>query len=1404
MPDTSLLLMWTVLPRGIDTTQTPPLARLSVLVSPRVTLTGSGAPGSLADVPDLLDWPARVAGLQFMIEADPGTGASPVSIAATVVPGTLDSALWQALFPGAVPVQDRVFDQDGLHNLAPNSYGNATVVSGLKTGYTGVLTSSPVTLPAQQVVAQHFPALAATAGPRARLLTRAEVTALDEPALHAQRRAVAADLVAHARAGTLPDAVRHARDLAVQLNRTTGRPPGPLFPSDGTLAGELGRLFAFHTVPAPGDTTAPPPASTPFEAELHSVITLLHDHPALLSRLGLLVDLAVPAGNLPQAGLRTGPAARLSVTVTSAPGNLQASTTHYSPWTAIVLDGEEIFTPRASDSANPEMLAGLVNLALPGQYSLSQVDTDGATLKALSMSMQPPTADGSGLPAIRTTGPSLFRAGQEDVLKNRMAQAEANQEAAFGPAPAPVTLFAEDLTRGYRVDVRDHADGVWRSLHQRDATYSVPGLPDVVIREEGAVQPAGTLDSPDPQQATTLSVHESLARWEGWSLSVSPPGQAVGDDGPESLPSTPQPGGVPLTSSFTVVPGSLPRLRFGHAYDVRARVVDLGGGSLDGPGADAALETLHKLDPTGATLPVQPAASDPAFTFQRLEPVPSPVLVARERPTEGESAGRLVIRSSRTETAAQVAARLNPLVAAAAPDTGVRYLGVCERHLAPPKASQQTAERAGLLDGLTPAAAYLVSCKDKGALTDNTVWNISTGQDQPLADVPDPFTGGTRPAVELVASGASAFPVHHEDTLSLPYLPDWLAAGAVLCNLPGVPAGQQADVVTGALVITSSDLALQSPECPILSVTTIPFAGPWPLLVPLRLQLAEGSGPPSWDATQRVLTVQLPAGQTATVRLSSALPPGALDVMALWQWYVETQASPNAILIDYAQHGLTWPLTPFRGITLVHATQQPVLDPVITVLTAPRNPGDTGITLFGQVTLDANSTGQVELLASWTDPAEPGQPAVQSTAHALRTSLPPAASLGEITPGSGGAPDVLKIFGPAAYQEFGDTKYRRVTYQAVASTRFAEYFPAQVDVGPTTAAGPTLTIDVLSSAVPPAPRIREAVPMWRWDRPADPAQPRRRYNAGVRLLLEPPWFASGDGEELVVVLMYPTGQAPDDDLRSRVTHWGADPTFNAPSLPGPPAASSFPAAGPAVMSSLNDYQNQIVTLLPHPVTYDSDRGVYVCDIPVNPGSAYAPFIRLAVARYQPNSLSTLGLSAVVQAPFVQVLPERQVTLTPPAASAPATWAITVDGTSYVSTGSDNVPPVPDPGATKITGIKPVPPRVSVTVQERLPGTSDEAGWVPTSNCIISGSSPPQASPGTPLWTGQVTLPVTRTPGQFRILITEYELLDSDDNTPYSWTWTDRLDPPGTTKVIPVAGFYRPGSQRLVFAEEIII
>jgi hypothetical protein len=1031
---------------------------------------------------------------------------------------------------------------------------------------------------------------------------------------------------------------------------------------------------------------------------------------------------------------------------------------------------------------------------------------------------QPTTQDAGGLPAMRTTGPSLIRALQGEALQARIDQAQQNETAvAENPADTNATLFAEDLTRGHRIDIRDHADGLWRSLHERQASYSVPGLPDITVRDEGVTQPAGALDS----QATALYVHESLARWEGWSLSVQRPGLVVGDDGRTSAPSTPQPGGVPLTSSFNVVPGSLPRLRFGHSYDVRARTVDLGGGGLDLAGADQAASVLGELD---VVLPVLPAAGQ-TFTFQRFEPVPSPVLVPREKPSEGESAERLVIRSSRTESAEQLAGRLNELAAASNPDTGARYLGSCERHLVPPKASQQTAERAGLLDDLTPAASYLVSCKDKGGLADSAVLDITSGQEVVLGDVPDPFTGGTRSAVELVDSGTAAYAVHHEESLLLPYLPDWLAVAAVLRGLPGLEVDQRADVgPDGSLIISTSGPGSSAVLLPG-SVTTIPFTGTWPLLEPLRLQLVQGAAPPTWDPAQRVLSVALPPGQTATVTLSCGLPRGALDLLGQWQWLLASaaasqQSPPGASLIELASRGLTWPLTPFREITLVHASLQPVLDPTITSLTVARNPGETGATLSGQIALDASSAAQVELVASWTDPASPAA----SATHVVTMRLPPDSDVGQLDAGAGGAPDVLTLSGSKVHQEFRDTKHRWVTYEAVASTRFADYFPPGVDVGPTFVSSAPLTVDVPSSAAPPAPRVREAVPMWRWDRPDDPSLPRRRCDAGVRVLLEPPWNESGEGEQLAVVLLDPKVYPPTEEQRPHVTHWGADPAFAGSPVAGAPVPATFPARRPAVTAVLDRTDDSIsAVLVPHVVSFDEQRNLYVCDIEVDPGSAYMPFVRLAVARYQPSSLSGLALSSVVALPFIQIMPERRVTLTPPTPGAPDTYELRVDGTSFIASSAIPPPltPVGQVGGTELLQtniIEPAPPLIDVTVQERLPGTSDEAGWVVTRSAAVDtdaaviGTGQRDAPPGAPLWTGRVTLPGARTPGQFRILVTEHELLDSDRNMrnlyELSYTWQDGAPgppiPPGATEDGWMESFYRPGSRRLVFAEELIV
>jgi hypothetical protein len=118
-----------------------------------------------------------------------------------------------------------------------------------------------------------------------------------------------------------------------------------------------------------------------------------------------------------------------------------------------------------------------------------------------------------------------------------------------------------------------------------------------------------------------------------------------------------------------------------------------------------------------------------------------------------------------------------------------------------------------------------------------------------------------------------------------------------------------------------------------------------------------------------------------------------------------------------------------------------------------------------------------------------------------------------------------------ARHEFGDTKYRRIVYHSVATTRFREFLPRPLTdvpaniqrVEPETDANgqlkPGLVHDILSSARPSAPELLYVLPTFRWERQDEGAHRAHvRHGNAVRVWLRRPWFSSGDGEQLGVVL----------------------------------------------------------------------------------------------------------------------------------------------------------------------------------------------------------------------------------------------------------------------------------------------
>jgi hypothetical protein len=99
------------------------------------------------------------------------------------------------------------------------------------------------------------------------------------------------------------------------------------------------------------------------------------------------------------------------------------------------------------------------------------------------------------------------------------------------------------------------------------------------------------------------------------------------------------------------------------------------------------------------------------------------------------------------------------------------------------------------------------------------------------------------------------------------------------------------------------------------------------------------------------------------------------------------------------------------------------------------------------------------------------------------------------------------------HHEFHDTKHRTLTCWLVASTRYAEYFPAGI---PTPQLSAEVTVDVPCSARPLPPKVLHVVPTFEWRDSAAGGTTTRTRRVGLRVYLDRPWYSSGDGERLAV------------------------------------------------------------------------------------------------------------------------------------------------------------------------------------------------------------------------------------------------------------------------------------------------
>lgn len=1333
-------ILWTVIPNGrVADGDFAGRLRVSIVASPR--LTPEAADEQRLDAfPDWVDWPATLARIRFALNS----GADEIPLETLL---EADPQLWARLLPQATPVAGFVFRDMSKVNLF--SYSVAGVLGLAREHYGRLAVDATTTHPTLLPWRNAHPVL------RGMLEACGTKTVFErEGRLKVERLEPGFDRFFDDGEGGIERALRALvyGERSVYPGQTTA--PGANADGDP----QAGATFALRALPGkwqdqnhhgvdqslmanwrsqgeytlflanrfyrrdpptaaqreirrPDGKNLPPAPALP-DMDFHAIVASYGDYPALLRRLGLVIDCVLPADSPLDRQIAAAPHAQGRIFLTlrwdgePAGGNACPATA----WTG---DAER-FTAR---SRSPDHERGMLRLRRADdrwdlreprnpQFDVYQVDPDGAALKTVDFVLTAQnlvgrslqrgaggevtytTGDKQPVAALRSGGLGVARRDRAREVAQNAASA-ALKNAALAGGPGSIVFYTEDLLRGYRVDVQPYPPNEpqrWQSLCRRHGAYRcTDGGPDLALPDdEGYVKGASATGggaSPDDHY-----LHESLFRWTGWSLAAPRPGRTLRDrtdpasgvqgERPEDVQDTVTDKGNGLAVAFSAVKGSLPRLRYGMPYRLRARLVDLAGNSL-------ALEdpSLEKDD--NSTQPV---------TYWRFEPVDPPALVHRTRASEGESLERLVIRSNRGQD--PEAYRTSPDFVAAAVSPDFAYGAVNERHVVPPKSSQLQCETHGLFDAMLgdPAGirkAYEISARDTGTLFDKTPGaDVELITPQALASVarteqvPPREPGPEEPTGQRLAAGQ--YVIHGEAQVRTPYLPDAAAWGLSVRAQPG----QALPGVSGPMVLGEGAAVLAAPSGELVLLVT--YAGQWPDTQGLRIALAErpatltdppcsesypDNGAPRWDKDQRVLTFFLPKGAIARLRYSSFVHHGLLNAFGLPDW-VNGDANRKALQMA-AVLGNCWMLTPYRPLALVHATQQPVCDPVLLVAGARREPGAPHADIEARVRLHGPTTGKIEIEAGWheweDDPAKPRPRRLPGHGVLAEISLaenyPNLFSLGNAVEEQLPTADSQRA--PGNRHEFGDTRFRLIQYRLRATTRFREYLPpalyedtakvtrlGPIAQGPLVQAGadddpgaPVLTEPgsapntiVPASAPPDAPRLMYVLPTFRWQQTAGAARlDITRLGNGLRVWLERPWFSSGDGE-LLGVLIYGDGQNftdVPDALAPLVTQWGMDPLWDAPQPKHRTRVADFAARVIDEAASLQEIPTQQVRVVGHRVRWDEARARWYCDIELDPGRSYMPFVRLALARYQPNAIDSAKLSRVVLAEFAQVLPRRR-------------------------------------------------------------------------------------------------------------------------------------------------------------------
>ena len=924
-----------------------------------------------------------------------------------------------------------------------------------------------------------------------------------------------------------------------------------------------------------------------------------------------------------------------------------------------------------------------------------------------------------GLHTIRTAGIALIRNGMSQQVAEKLQRNSNFQKSLMDNAKVDLKLanlrlpeeimYSDDLVMAYRMDIayQENPDK-WYSLHKRKMNYSW-------FDETGAEHPIGNI-SPDEgyvelgiiekeNDPDNLYVPETMVRWEGWSLSVGKPGLAI-NDSEEHPAKNPKDRHDFLSSSREVelkkyrfdptldfrlnaqsdlVPGTLPKLRFGKSYRVRVRSVDMAGNSLPLDFESESPAETHRSD----------------ITYFRYEPLSSPIVLVGNKLRDGEFLEQMVIRSNFDEDVEQYEKKF----AVEGQDSG----GLSVRYLLPPKNSQLMAETHGYFekafgDPQKAKAIYQVITSHEGLyerMDDNTE------------------------------------KIYSEEEAKIIYLPDPMAAGIAIFADTECKNTHTQDFSPRMFSFFSQE------ELTPDTTNNVKIPEDWYNAKKIILKLEEGTMAANWNGGKRTLTIKLPKGQRMKLKISTFWrEEDVKKLSAIWQLVKSDAGAKLAEIEKIVKSGQHWMISPARSVELVHAVQQPLEPPALLQAVPEREYDDTSALLNIRFNVHGESTEVAELKATWTEPLDDGisveikektftdtipeidiyyhdktvtigtiqdspKPGLAADRFTIREPVwktePNSLKQFDIQPGSlrinniykaeadklavvrktketessgnivrtlhfeleESKLNLVKLLDLRHYpleHSFGNTRHRWVNYSVVATSRYSEYFTnvrnkyPEISYDRESNAG---KVNILSTARPDKPEIDYVIPAFEWEKTNQINVMTHIRKGGVlRVYLKRPWFSSGEDEKLAVILPDTSGNSGQlittmvqgVNYTDAFTHWGADPLFVS-DLPGKasPQTGDF-RLNPVVEKGLvyPGKDGMKATAVAYPVTFDREKQLWYADIALNTANMYFPFIKLALARFQQHSLridnTDVCLSNVVMAGMIQMVPERKASI----------------------------------------------------------------------------------------------------------------------------------------------------------------